>query len=121
MKLSVQIYYYFRALLARVLFLNAKIEEEASDAGPPNPGEITRGKAVQLMKELMPLGNSSQPGKLFWTTGKDNKARDVELTAYMVLNLVSQNKLSGITHVTFISVLYLNSVSWSTKLSSKCV
>ena len=69
----------------------------------------------------MPLGNSSQPGKLFWSTGKDNKARDVELTAYMVLNLVSQNKLSGITHVIFISVLYLNSVSWSTKLSSKCV
>ena len=69
----------------------------------------------------MPLGNSSQPGKLFWSTGKDNKARDVELTAYMVLNLVSQNKLSGITHVTFISVLYFNNVSWSIKLSSKCV
>ena len=103
MKLPVQIYYCFRALLARVLFLNAKIEEEASDILPSPAVDETRGKAVQLMKELMPLGNSSQPGKLFWSTGKDNKARDVELTAYMVLNLVSQNKLSGITHVTFIS------------------
>ena len=111
----------FRALLARVLFLNAKIEEEASDILPSPAVDETRGKAVQLMKELMPLGNSSQPGKLFWSTGKDNKARDVELTAYMVLNLVSQNKLSGITHVTFISVLYFNNVSWSIKLSSKCV
>jgi len=85
---------YSKALLARVLFLNAKIEEEASDILPSPAVDETRGKAVQLMEELMPLGNSSQPGKLFWSTGKDNKARDVELTAYMVLNLVSQNKLS---------------------------
>ena len=89
-------YNYFRALLARVLFLNAKTEKEASESiSQLEMAKSKRAKAVKLMEALMPLGNSSQAGKLFWSTGKDNKARDVELTAYMVLNLVSQSKLSG--------------------------
>jgi len=86
---------YSKALLARVLFLNAKTEEEASESiSQLEMAKSKRAKAVKLMEALMPLGNSSQAGKLFWSTGKDNKARDVELTAYMVLNLVSQSKLS---------------------------
>jgi len=56
--------------------------------------DSSRAMADRLMEELMAKANSSSSGKLFWTTGKNNKARDVELTAYMVLNMVRQDKLS---------------------------
>merc|ERR1719259_1391089 len=46
------------------------------------------------MDSILPQANSTIAGKLFWSTGKNNKARDVELTAYMVLNLVLKNMLS---------------------------
>ena len=47
-----------------------------------------------LLNRLMSVGNTSMPGKLFWTTGEENKARDVEITAYNVMSLTIQNKLS---------------------------
>jgi len=46
------------------------------------------------MAELMSQANTTLPGKMFWTTGKNNKARDVELTAYMVLNLIRKDMMS---------------------------
>ena len=79
-----------------------------NDPQPPRRFSVDVGKtnAAALMAELMPLANSSMEGKLFWSTGKNNKARDVELTAYMVLNLVHQNKLSG-TLVIFLRKDYI--------------
>merc|ERR1712038_2052098 len=47
-----------------------------------------------LANSLISSANSTMPGKLFWTTGEQNKARDVEITAYNVLSLTLQNKLS---------------------------
>jgi len=34
------------------------------------------------------------PGKIYWSTGEQNKARDVEITAYNILSLTLQNKLA---------------------------
>merc|ERR1719336_2282464 len=47
-----------------------------------------------LLTTLMGASNSSMAGKLFWTTGQQNKARDVEMTAYNVLSLTLKDKLS---------------------------
>jgi len=48
----------------------------------------------ELLTKLMSASNSSMAGKLFWTTGDQNKARDVEMTAYNVLSLTLKEKLS---------------------------
>merc|ERR1712062_571482 len=50
--------------------------------------------ADELLTSLLSISNSSMPGKLFWTTGEQNKARDVEMTAYNVLSLTKKNRLS---------------------------
>merc|ERR1719351_371959 len=50
--------------------------------------------ADELLTKLMSASNSSMAGKLFWTTGDQNKARDVEMTAYNVLSLTLKNQLS---------------------------
>merc|ERR1719266_2823570 len=48
----------------------------------------------ELLETLMTASNTSVAGKLFWTTGEQNKARDVEITAYNVLSLTLKDKLS---------------------------
>merc|ERR1719266_670423 len=48
----------------------------------------------ELLEALMTASNTSIAGKLYWTTGEQNKARDVEITAYNVLSLTLKDKLS---------------------------
>merc|ERR1711963_1006987 len=60
-----------------------------------NSTEISEQKSAdELLTSLLSISNSSMPGKLFWTTGEQNKARDVEMTAYNVLSLTKKNRLS---------------------------
>ena len=47
-----------------------------------------------LLTDLMNASNSDMTGKLFWTAGKGNKARDVEITARNILSLTLKNKKS---------------------------
>merc|ERR1719322_2240659 len=56
-----------------------------------NDAEISSDK---LLISLLSVSNNSMAGKLFWTTGEQNKARDVEMTAYNVLSLTLKDKLS---------------------------
>ena len=53
-----------------------------------------QNKSSSLMTNILSKADLSSPGKMSWTTGKDNKARDVELTAYIVLSLVLEDRLS---------------------------
>merc|ERR1712088_627462 len=60
-----------------------------------NSTEVSEQKSAdELLTSLLSISNSSMPGKLFWTTGEQNKARDVEMTAYNVLSLTKKNRLS---------------------------
>merc|ERR1719336_820036 len=59
-----------------------------------NSDSSERKTADDLLTTLMSKSNNSMAGKLFWTTGEQNKARDVEMTAYNVLSLTLKDKLS---------------------------
>ena len=50
--------------------------------------------ADDLLTDLMNASNSNMTGKLFWTTGDRNKARDVEMTARNIISLTLKNKKS---------------------------
>ena len=73
------------ATYASILYEN-KINTNGSNPDAGNPDN--------LLNSIISSANTTMPGKLFWTTGKQNKARDVEITAYNVLSLTLQNKLS---------------------------
>jgi CD109 antigen len=79
------IYLQSMATYASILYEN-KINTNGSNPNAGNPDN--------LVNSLISAANTTMPGKLFWTTGKQNKARDVEITAYNVLSLTLQNKLS---------------------------
>jgi len=70
---------------ASTLYAN-KVNVNASNSGSEGPED--------LLDALISAANTSMPGKLFWTTGEQNKARDVEITAYNVLSLTLQDKLA---------------------------
>ena len=79
------IYLQSMATYASILYEN-KINTNGSNPNAGNPDN--------LVNSLISAANTTMSGKLFWTTGKQNKARDVEITAYNVLSLTLQNKLS---------------------------
>merc|ERR1719317_1745382 len=83
---------YTKALAAYAVLTFAD-QNEIKVRGDSLHAELS-GFADAMLEELQSQGNETLPGKLFWSTGKGNRARDVELTAYMVLNLVHRERLS---------------------------
>ena len=59
-----------------------------------NASNLSSNRPEELLASLISAANTTIPGKLFWTTGEQNKARDVEITAYNVLSLTLQDKLA---------------------------
>ena len=62
--------------------------------GKAQEKEVDLDRSEKLLNELVSVANTSMPGKLYWSTGEQNKARDVEITAYNILSLTLQNKLA---------------------------
>ena len=79
------IYLQSMATYASILY-DGKMSNNSDNAGQKSSDE--------LLESLMTASNKSIAGKLFWTTGEQNKARDVEITAYNVLSLTLKDKLS---------------------------
>jgi len=62
--------------------------------GKAQEKEVDLDRSEKLLNELVSAANTSMPGKIYWSTGEQNKARDVEITAYNILSLTLQNKLA---------------------------
>jgi hypothetical protein len=84
---NLNIYLKSMVTYASTLYENKINVNSSNQEGPKKTPET-------LLESIISTSNATMPGKLFWTTGEENKARDVEITAYNILSLTLQNKLS---------------------------